>query len=267
MNEIAKTTTLPYRIAPFFSRYLAFIIDYFTISFFAVSLYPLFLPDSWDSLSWKQLNLYFIPLYILYILLFLCKDIYKGQSWGKYFTNLQVRSMLESFPPTKIRQTIIRNLWLLLLPFELFFLLKDTYFRRKGDYFAHTVVLEYTKKITIRLLTLRVLSVIFLISFFWLLTNITMPLALKKRSDYQFAVKSLVSSRDWQAIATQNEEASYAYWFTRTETKTNVTYILPLRLANQTYLATIVLLPQNKQNAQGARWSVKKISITKQNAS
>lgn len=88
----------------------------------------------------EELNKYIFKASFFILLIF--KDVYRGQSLGKYFLNLIVKEEEAGFQSLTIRKTIIRNIPLL-LPFVIFIVLFQIIIllpQRVGDAYANCVV-------------------------------------------------------------------------------------------------------------------------------
>lgn len=86
--------------------------------------------------------------FLVIMILFLLKDLIKGRSIGKLIMGIAVRSFED---PTRIPEKwrlIIRNLFLLMWPVDLFVMFFNHQGQRLGDKIAGTIVIKVTKNMT-----------------------------------------------------------------------------------------------------------------------
>ena len=201
-----------FKIAEPWKRILAFLVDvFFFLCLFRFALYPLFITKNWDIEFSFQHNVTF-PVFFL-IFTFLFKDSLQGSSIGKFFFSLAARKVQKELPKSSFFTLFIRNLFLFLLPLELFLLLFDTYARRWGDRWTGIFVLYFPaeiKKNPVRWLSKRVIFFIFLISLVVSGHFLTAPLQVKKSYAYQFTIKNLENSQE--IIKNFGEIIRYSYW-------------------------------------------------------
>ncbi len=129
----------------YFFRILAFILDLLSIIIFIFPIYYLsaiYAQKSYNdldiisSISFQNILIYFG------ILLFLNKDIVNGKSLFKRILKLQVISLTNEF---SLKQLIIRNITLLLLPIEVIFFI--IFKKRIGDLIGKTSVIIKSNKV------------------------------------------------------------------------------------------------------------------------
>ena len=201
--------------APSLKRLAAFSLDYLVISLSLSALFPLFVPDRWDLLSMEDNIRAMAPVYLVGIVAFLFKDHVGGRSIGKAFFNLYVASMNETFPVASSGQMLKRNLWLLILPVEVFKLIFDPYCRRFGDRSAKTVVMEIRRPPAVRRLTTKAVGFMLVVSVLWSAYVQLTPLKVEKSAGYQVAKEALLNDAKTQSalggyIAVSNRlEVSY----------------------------------------------------------
>jgi len=197
-------------IATPFKRLVAFIIDYSVIMLFLMSLNPLFLPQEWDRLPFKAVIVALVPLYLLGIVSFFCKDILFGTSIGKAFLGLRVSNIDEEFSLPDTKRLIVRNLYLLVFPVELYFLMTNKYCQRLGDRKVGTIVVERKRPPAVRAVTTRVLGLLLILSSVWLLYVIITPIGIKKSVGYNLSMNAIQS--DSKVFEKIGRIQSVAYW-------------------------------------------------------
>lgn len=204
------TSLFERQLATTAKRFLAFMIDYTWIMLVLAGAYPFFLPEQWDRLGTGELVPHLIPVYILGVALFLLRDSFGGQSIGKAFLNLYVAKVDKELPVAEQSQRIKRNLFLVLLPVEIFFMLKDDYARRLGDKFALTLVAEVVKPPKVRRVTHKALAAMTLVSALWTLYIIGQPVAIKKTQGYAIASEAALNYGPLQEAVGSFSE--FTYW-------------------------------------------------------
>ena len=197
-------------IATPFKRLIAFIIDYSVIMLFLMSFNPLFLPQEWDQLPFNVVVIALLPLYALGIGTFFCKDIFFGTSIGKAFLGLRVCNVDENFTPPDTKKIIVRNLYLIIFPVELYFMMTNKYCQRLGDQKVRTIVIERKRPPAVRAVTTRVLGLLLILSSVWLLYVIITPVGIKKTAGYTLMMNAIQSdSKVFEKVGTIK---SVGYW-------------------------------------------------------
>ena len=209
---LSTPTNSDFKIAEPWKRILAFLVDiFFFLCLFRFALYPLFIVKNWDIEFSLPHNIIF-PIFFL-VLSFLFKDSLQGLSIGKFFFSLSIRKVQKKIPKTSFFILFIRNLFLFLLPLELFSLLFNTYARRWGDKWAGVFVLYFPQEIKnypIRWLSKRVVFFILLVCFIVSGHFLTAPLQVKKSYAYQITTQNLENSQE--IIKDFGKIIGYSYW-------------------------------------------------------
>ena len=125
----------------FNKRLLAFIIDFmlFMFAFMFISMFIIYddyflFNEQFD----KNCYIAYVVCLIIIIVLFIGKDMLKGQSLGKRIMKIKVVTIKGESP--RIWQCILRNLTFFIWPIEALLLLLDK--RKIGDVLAKTIVVE-----------------------------------------------------------------------------------------------------------------------------
>ena len=115
-------------------RISADLIDYGIVCvLFTIAGFIVFMIDGYYAI-WD----WYYPLLFVTMIIFLCKDIVKGQSIGKRFNKLKVVDKYGNTPnPFKL---IIRNITVVIWPLEVYFTITEK--KRLGDRLAGTDVME-----------------------------------------------------------------------------------------------------------------------------
>lgn len=187
-----------YQIASSLRRLLAVIVDLIWVLLLArFVLWPLFLPQNWDIQA--QLHGSFGWAYGLACVLFLMKDCF-GYSLGKALFNLKIVLVQPNFPKPRFKKLIQRNIFLFVLPIELYLLVFGKHSRRLGDKKYGTVVVHHNQPWHVRRLTHRVISGLAISGFLWLGYTWMTNWQIKKSYVFQAAlqqIKELPEAENW----------------------------------------------------------------------
>lgn len=186
--------------------------------------HPLFLPLEWDLLPYEEVLKQLLPIYLIGLTLFLCKDVVGGVSPGKGLLNLRVARVDEGFPQPSIAKLILRNFFIILLPIELFFLLMDKHCRRLGDKYMGTMVVERIRPAVVRHLTVKMMAVMLAFATLWMTFTFCTPFGIKRSSGYLITVESIRNSPD--VFDQVGEIESIGYWPEVKYTKNKINYRL-----------------------------------------
>ena len=142
MAPESPITPEPIKLAPLHLRLFALLLDYLFIVTALNLGDQLTLGDHWDlrAASASASMGYFYWAGGL-VTLFLIKDGLGGRSLGKWATGIAVRRASHPETGAALRQLIVRNLALLLLPVEGYLVFADPQCRRLGDRWSGTVVI------------------------------------------------------------------------------------------------------------------------------
>lgn len=131
----------PTSLAPHHLRLFALIVDYLLIITLLKLFDQLALGEHWDLQPVMEDAPPLSPWWVAGLaLLVICKDVFHGRSVGKWLVGIAVTAPPELTRAPGLKQSILRNLTLLILPVDALFLFLDTHGRRLGDRLAGTVV-------------------------------------------------------------------------------------------------------------------------------
>lgn len=119
-------------------RILAFLIDLLII---CLILTPIFITLTFNDIT-KKFFQYFNWFMLIGFLLFLLKDVVKGQSLGKRFIKIIVIDTNNYKIAPSTNKLLIRNVFTFLWPVELLTLIISKKKRKLGDLFAGTNVID-----------------------------------------------------------------------------------------------------------------------------
>ncbi|MEH0158737.1 RDD family protein [Limibacter armeniacum] len=166
--------TYPITPASVTKRFIAFVLDYLLIS--AVMLII--------ALIWKGKALLAGDIYgdeqfalsalsALGAVLFMCKDLYRGVSPGRWIAGIEVRDNRDIRKVPSIGHLFLRNLFLAVWPVEMLVLLTSKGNARLGDRLAKTEVIDnpFREKRKKRVMVLLVLTVVIYTVISFLIMN------------------------------------------------------------------------------------------------
>ena len=213
------------QLAPAWKRMIAFLLDaFFMLCLFRFVFFPIFIAKNWDLfLNFQKTIL--IPIIVM-VLLFLFKDLFGGISVGKYFCAIGVRRIDKQTSQASFLALFSRNISLLILPLELFFLLFDNYNRRWGDKLAGVFVLNFQQELQknpIRWFSKRLVFFILLITFTVSGYFFTAPLQIKKSYAYEITKKKLENNES--LLQNFGKIIEYSYWVDFYYDKTKILHI------------------------------------------
>ncbi|MCX7920569.1 MAG: RDD family protein [Clostridia bacterium] len=148
-------------------RFAAFYIDILITSFIATLVAFLAMGSKFDSTNANTLFQSIFICILLGIILFICKDIYKGISIGRWLFRIVVRKADDHSKAPSIHRLVIRNLLMLVWPIEFLTLLVSGQERRIGDNLANTdVIVASTKRSIMKKLSVIALTLVLALSLF-----------------------------------------------------------------------------------------------------
>lgn len=197
-------------IATSAKRVFAFVVDYSIVALILMGAHPLFLPVDWDLISYNQVLVALVPVYILGLVIFILKDSIKGVSLGKALLNIQITMVDENFSKPDFYKLILRNLFIILFPIEIYLLLMDKHCRRLGDKYTGTMVIDHVRPPTVRQLTTKLVAVTLVFATLWMIFTLFRPVAIKKNSGYRVTEKAIQNSSDVNRVV--GEIQSFGYW-------------------------------------------------------
>jgi uncharacterized RDD family membrane protein YckC len=124
------------RVAFIGERFLSMCIDNFII------IFVFFLLVMVSSLLGIDLGLICT---LLIIIMYLCKDIFGGQTVGKRFLGIAIRDASDLRNGVNVSKLILRNITFFIIPIDFFFMLLNKDNQRLGDRIAGTTVVKLTK--------------------------------------------------------------------------------------------------------------------------
>ncbi len=208
--QVATKSEANKTLATSAKRFFAFIVDYSIVALLLMGAHPLFLPVDWDLINYDQVLVKLSPVYFLGILLLLLKDSVRGISLGKALLNIQVTRVDEGFTKPGFNQLLLRNLFILALPVEIYLILMDQHCRRLGDKFAGTMVIDHVKPPEVRVLTTKLVAVMLVFATLWMTFTLCIPVAIKKSSGYRMSEQAILNSSD--VGRSTGEILSFGYW-------------------------------------------------------
>lgn len=232
------------QIAASHTRTIAFLIDLVVCFVFArVSFLPFFYPNNWDLISFKDILVINFWYYAVFFVFYMAKDCIKGQSFGKWFMNIQVVYVQEGLKTPGFIKSWVRNIFLIAWPIEILFFLFSKFHRRIGDKYIGTVVIKQDKKFVIRSLTNRLLAVLLISACIWTLSVLSSPQLVKKSSFYQ-----TVLGLDSKALGVVINEKDIGY-FKELYVENKITsLILPLKPGNNGINQIKIFFDQTEYN-------------------
>jgi Flp pilus assembly protein TadD len=171
-------------------------------------------------------------------LLYLLKDVFRGQSLGKYIMGIAISKARNEHLPPSVRQVVVRNLLLFWMPFELGVWLTRRGKGRLGDQATKTWVIAKAGNLKIRIGALVGLVLVGVLLFVGIVSS-----ALGLGEARAIAIATVVSAPDLQKVLGDdlqvqefaspsvlmthgNGTASFFLTATGTKGKTNVTVLL-----------------------------------------
>lgn len=145
-------------------RILAVFIDFWLIGYFtSLTIYSLFfvIKTPWDTEFIQNVISLHSAIGLAGLFAFLCKDSFKGLSFGKLLMGIRVVRV--SGKPVEFLSALLRNLSLLIWPIEALAIVINSKKRRLGDYLADTKVKRDLKISGSH----RGLAALFIICFYW----------------------------------------------------------------------------------------------------
>ncbi len=166
-------------------RYIALIIDNFTISFLII---PFFFFSNRLMIENKStlLLFYILILNIIFAITFISKDIIKGISLGKMIMGIAVRDEKNHNITPPLYKLMLRNLTLIFWPIEVIMLILSK--QRLGDKYAQTAVIKNPVKLK---LFNRITTIILLTTIFFSFLLITVTYLIKSSEPYKVSINKI----------------------------------------------------------------------------
>lgn len=182
---------LGFEIASRRRRLAAFFIDHIIFSFLAsligfTVMGPNFTDKTDFSMTFILLGIVMIPIFTAYF----SKDIVKGISIGRWIMGIMVRDYNDNNLIPSTRKLIIRIVFLIIWPIELFNLIRNKDKRRLGDKNQNTIVLNNPFK---EKRIIRIVFLIFIGVFIYYSTNLLSSYLIKSSDAYETALDKIKS--------------------------------------------------------------------------
>ncbi|WMJ72043.1 cytochrome c oxidase assembly factor Coa1 family protein [Cytophagaceae bacterium ABcell3] len=194
MAKASGNNKIVYTVASRKRRFLALLIDHFTITFFIVAASFMFTEQGQfdnDNINKTYGTLTFI--FSIGLLFYFAKDSLKGISFGKWVLGIMVRRENDPLLAPSTIKLFVRNLMIVLWPVELLVLAFSKEKKRIGDKLAGTIVLnnpDKSQKLP------RIIAVAGVGSVFFIFTLFFTAHTMKGSDAYKLAVQEIESNED-----------------------------------------------------------------------